>query len=79
MVPEELRHATHSVELRQAPEHMSLIRIDFNLIRNFMQLQNALQLMGMINGHRCVLGSMENEYGRKIAGIFCKLFRQTAK
>ena len=37
MVPEELRHATHSVELRQAPEHVSLIRIDFNLIWNFMQ------------------------------------------
>jgi len=45
IVLEELRHATHSVELRQASEHMSLIRIDFNLIRNFMQLQNLLMVI----------------------------------
>lgn len=44
-----------------------------------MLLQNALQFMRMINRYRCVLGSMEDEYRRKISGIFCELLRQTAK
>jgi hypothetical protein len=58
--PEELGHTTHGVKLCQATEYVSLIRIDFNLIRNFMLLQNALQFMRMINRYRCVLGSMED-------------------
>src|SRR5579871_698753 len=79
VVPEELRHAAHSVQLCRAPEHMSLIRIDFNLIGDLMLLQNALKFMRAINRHGCVLGSVENQHWRKITGILYEWLRQAAK
>lgn len=47
--PEELGHTTHGVKLCQDAEYVSLIGIDFNLIRNFVLLQNALQFMRIID------------------------------
>ena len=51
IVPEELCHAPHGIQLGQPSEHMSLIRIDSNLIGNFMLLQDAFKLICAVD--RC--------------------------
>jgi hypothetical protein len=55
-----------STRLRYAPEHMSLVLVNFNLVRHAQMRRQFLKIVSNLNRHTRVLTAVQDQCGRNL-------------